>query len=120
MVLAQAGEVLSHDIIATSLRVLGLLVVAMARGGSSIEGSPRRLIVVYEDNHVFPVVAMAADEIAIGRLVLGPIPSVHDGKLAIMHGGTSICLAFTGILAATSLATAVLEPATIYEVSYKT
>jgi len=120
MVLAKAGEVLSHDIIATSLRVLGLLVVTVARCGSSVEGSPGRLIVIYEDNNVFPVVAMTADKVAISRLVLGPVPSVHNGKLAIMHGGTSICLTLTGILTATSLTTAVLEPTTMNKVSHKT
>lgn len=93
MVLTTAGEVLSHDIVAASLGALGLLVITVARCGGSVEGSSRRLVVVNEDDNVLPVVAMTTDEVAISRLVLGPVPSVHDGKFAVVHSSTGIGLA---------------------------
>jgi hypothetical protein len=64
-------------------------------------------------------VTMAADKVAISRLVLGPVPSVHDGKLAVVHLSTSIGLSLASVLAAASLATAVLKPTAVYEVSFE-
>lgn len=95
-----------------------MLIVTMTRGSSRVQGGSGRLVVVDEDDDALPVVAMTTENITTGRLVFGPVPSVQDGKLAIVHGGASIGLTLASVPAAACPAATILESTAVYEVSF--
>lgn len=66
-----------------------LLVVTVSGDGDASDGSGGRLR-REPDNNVLPIVAVAESS---GRGVLGHVPAVHDGVLAIVSTSTSVDLA---------------------------
>lgn len=124
----EVGEVLDHRAVALALRVVRLLVVAVAGRGGADEGGgsvgwegrqlrlgmgrARRLTwVVDPDDDVLPVVAVAAGDVAVVGLVLRPVPRVHDAEAAVVPGGTDVGLALGLVAASAGGAAAVLETA---------
>jgi hypothetical protein len=89
---AEAGEVLSIDVVAAPLWSLDPLKVTVTRGGHFIWSSRGRLVVVDKDYNSLQVVAVAANKVSIGGLILGLILGIHNGKFTIEHLSSSIGL----------------------------
>lgn len=92
----EAVKVLDLRRVPAGQRAGPLLVRAVARGGAAGNGRVGR---VEPNDDVLPVVAVGARRDAVGGLVLGPVPRVHDGRLAVVVGDAGVGLAL-GLVAA--------------------
>lgn len=61
----------------------------------------------------YPVMAVAAYDVASGWLVLGPVPRVHDSELALVPCCSSIGLAFVLVTASGADISSILETSTV-------
>lgn len=117
MIGRESCEVFDLHVVAPSGRVGGALVIAMT--GCSAAQDARVVVrrVVDPDDDTLPVMAVPANNVAGDGLVLGEVPSVHDGEFAPMPGGAGVDLALVRVATSSAHVTGVLKTTTTEMVS---
>ena len=117
MVPGKARVVLNLQAVALSVRVVGFLVRAVAGCSTAQDTRVGVCGIVDPNNDTFPVVTVAANNIAGTRLVLGEVPGVHDTELSPVPGGSGIELALVSIPTASANIASILETSTAENVN---
>lgn len=104
MVRRERGKVFDLRGIAALQRARDFLELAVAacRAAEHLGGGGSW--VVDPDDHGFPVVTMRAGGDAVGQLVLGEVPRVHDTSLSVQLADTCVGLSLSRVSASTSCA----------------
>lgn len=113
VVCRESRKIFHQDVVASSVRV-GAGLKRAVRGCSAAKhtriGVGR---VVNPDDYTFPIVTVAANDITGGWLILGEIPSVHDGEPAPVPGRSGIELTLVLVSTSCTDITCILKASTI-------
>lgn len=113
----EARKVLDLYIVALAIGVVGTLVRAVARCCTAEDTGVVIRGVVDPDDDALPVVTVAAGDVSGVGLVFWEVPGVHDGKFALVPGGTGVDLAFVAVTAAGANVAGILETSTAAHIS---
>lgn len=117
MVERESSKVFDLDVVARPRRVGVGRVVSMSRSSSTNDARVSVGRVVKPDNNTLPVMTMATSHVSVDRLILGPVPGVHDSKPASMPGGSGIDLTFACVTATTTAGSRILKTPAVEEMS---
>lgn len=109
MVRGERSEVLHLHVVALPDRGGSGRVAAVPRCRTTQKARVGIRRVVDPHNDTLPVVTVASSNISINGVVLGKVPSIHNGKFAPVPGGTGVDLALVGVTTSATGTAAVLK-----------
>lgn len=113
MVGREGSEVLDLHVVSLPVGVGGALVGAVTGCGTAQDARIGICRVIDPNDNALPVVAVTTGNVTGVRLVLGEVPRVHDSKLALVPGGTSIDLAFVSVTTSGTDIASILKTSTV-------